>query len=104
MSQACSGGTMLIITPVPRSKPACVTRFGQTWACQWYWPGVLVRCGVEAEVEGDVAERGVEVTEGVAQRDADRRQALVGGVLEVALVMPGHDEHLVRARRSSTER
>ncbi len=32
-----SGGVMLIITPVPRSKPATLTSFGQMWACQWNW-------------------------------------------------------------------
>ena len=35
---ASSGGTTLIITPVPRSKPACVTSTGQMWTCQWYSP------------------------------------------------------------------
>ena len=35
---ACSGGITLISTPVPRSKPACVTRLGQMWMCQWYSP------------------------------------------------------------------
>lgn len=32
---ASSGGTTLIITPVPSSKPARVVSFGQRWACQW---------------------------------------------------------------------
>ena len=57
VSAAVSGGMTLIITPVPRSKPAAVTRFGHRCTCQWYCAGVLVRRGVEPEVVGDVAER-----------------------------------------------
>ena len=38
VSAASSGGVTLIITPVPRSNPAAVTRLGHRWTCQWYWP------------------------------------------------------------------
>ncbi len=34
-SVACSGGTMLMRTPVPASNPAAVVSFGHTWTCQW---------------------------------------------------------------------
>ena len=34
-SAACSGFTMLIITPVPSSNPATVVILGTTWTCQW---------------------------------------------------------------------
>ena len=34
-SAACSGFTMLIITPVPSSNPATVVSLGTTWTCQW---------------------------------------------------------------------